>query len=64
MSTVPEVIAAAHMSMPCAAVSVITDECNPEQLAPFNLEEVIAIAKEAEPLLTQLYTEFMKGLTV
>jgi purine-nucleoside phosphorylase len=29
MSTVPEVIAANHMSLPVAAVSVITDECDP-----------------------------------
>ena len=64
MSTVPEVIAAAHMNMPCAAVSVITDECNPEHLAPFNIDEVIAIAKESEPLLTRLFSEFMSLLKV
>ena len=64
MSTVPEVIAAAHMNMPCAAVSVITDECNPEHLAPFNIDEVIAIARESEPLLTRLFSEFMGQLKV
>lgn len=32
MSTVPEVIAANHMQLPCAAISVITDECDPENL--------------------------------
>lgn len=59
MSTVPEVIAAVHMGMPCAAVSVITDECNPEHLAPFDIDEVVAVAKSAEPLLTRLFKEWM-----
>ena len=63
MSTVPEVIAAAHMNMPCG-VSVITDECNPEHLAPFNIDEVLTIAKKSEPLLTQLFSEFMSRLVV
>ncbi|CAG2166998.1 unnamed protein product [Oppiella nova] len=34
MSTVPEVIAARQMQLPCAAVSVITDECDPDNLKP------------------------------
>lgn len=59
MSTVPEVIAAVHMGLPCAAVSVITDECNPENLAPFNLDEVVEVAKAAEPQLTRLFKEWM-----
>src|SRR4051812_27309580 len=32
MSTVPEVIAAVHLQLPCVAVSVITDECDPDNL--------------------------------
>ncbi len=32
MSTEPEVIAANHMQLPCAAVSVITDECDQDNL--------------------------------
>ncbi len=32
MSTVPEVIVANHMGLPCAAVSVITDLCDPDNL--------------------------------
>ena len=31
MSTVPKVIVANHMNLPCAAVSVLTDECDPEK---------------------------------
>jgi purine-nucleoside phosphorylase len=59
MSTVPEVIAAAHMGMPCAAVSVLTDECNPEALEPFDLSEVVAMAQKAEPLLTKLFVRLL-----
>ena len=32
MSTIPEVIAARHMGLKCCAVSVLTDECDPENL--------------------------------
>ena len=59
MSTVPEVIAAAHMGMPCAAVSVLTDDCNPDDLEPFNMSEVIAMAEQAEPLLTKLFVHLL-----
>ena len=64
MSTVPEVIAASHMKMPCVAVSVLTDECNPEKLAPFDLNEVIEVAQKAEPLLTQLFSELISRMEV
>ncbi|MCS6917543.1 MAG: purine-nucleoside phosphorylase [Chitinophagales bacterium] len=55
MSTVPEVIVANHMSLPVAAVSVITDECDPDHLQPVNLEEIIAVAGRTEPMLTALF---------
>ena len=56
MSTVPEVIAAAHMLLPCAAISVITDECDPDHLEPVNISEIIRIAGFAdEKLSTLLY---------
>jgi purine-nucleoside phosphorylase len=55
MSTVPEVIACNHMSLPCAVVSVITDECDPDNLAPVDVAEIVAVAKAAEPALTQLF---------
>ncbi|MCS6991429.1 MAG: purine-nucleoside phosphorylase [Chitinophagales bacterium] len=56
MSTVPEVIVANHMNLPVAAVSVLTDECDPDHLQPVNIEEIIATAAEAEPKLTALFT--------
>jgi len=60
MSTVPEVIAANQMGLPVSAISVITDKCDPDNLAPVNIEEIIAIAKEAEKGLIVLIKELVK----
>lgn len=58
MSTVPEVIVAVHAGMSVLGMSIITDECFPDALQPANLEEIIAVASEAEPRLTAV----MKGV--
>ena len=62
MSTVPEVIVAKHLELPCAAVSVLTDECDPKNLQPINIEEIIAIAGKAEPKMIRLFKELISGL--
>lgn len=54
MSTVPEVIAANHMQLPCSAISVITDECDPHNLKPVNIAEIIAVAQKADEKLSKL----------
>ena len=54
MSTVPEVIAAVHGGLRVLAVSVISDLCIPETLKPVAIEDIIAVAAKAEPLLTKL----------
>ena len=54
MSTVPEVIAANHCGLPCAAISVITDECDPDDLKPINIAEVIETAGKADEKVAQL----------
>jgi purine-nucleoside phosphorylase len=59
MSTVPEVIVANHASLPCCAVSVLTDDCNPDNLKPVKLEDIIAVAKKAEPVLTDLFVRLI-----
>ena len=61
MSTVPEVIVANHMGIPVFAISVLTDEGFPEVLKPITLEEIIAIAQEAEPKMTQILKELIAG---
>lgn len=58
MSTVPEVIVANHLNLPVLAISVLTDECNPDDLKPVDISEIIAIAGEAEPKMINLF----KGL--
>ena len=62
MSTVPEVIVANHILLPCAAVSVITDECDPDNLQPVNIAEIIAVAGKADEKLSGLFAAFVKTL--
>ncbi len=62
MSTVPEVIVANHVGLPCCAISVLTDDCDPDDLQPVNIEEIIAIAGKAEEKLAELYVELIKKL--
>jgi purine-nucleoside phosphorylase len=59
MSTVPEVIVANHMSLPCVAISVLTDECDPDNLKPVSIAEILEIAGRAEKDLTKLYVELI-----
>ena len=54
MSTVPEVIVANQVGLPCAAISVITDECDPDNLKSVNIAEIIAAANSADEGLSQL----------
>ncbi|MBB5395827.1 purine-nucleoside phosphorylase [Mucilaginibacter sp. AK015] len=62
MSTVPEVIVANHMGLPVFAISVITDEGFTEVLTPVSLEEILTVAREAEPKLTVILKELIAGL--
>lgn len=64
MSTVPEVIVANHMDLPVFAISVLTDEGFPEELKPVSLEEIIATANEAEPLMTRILGQLILNLDV
>jgi purine-nucleoside phosphorylase len=54
MSTVPEVIVAVHAGLRVLGVSVITDECLPDALAPVDIARIIATANAAEPRLSAL----------
>jgi purine-nucleoside phosphorylase len=62
MSTVPEVISAKHMGMNCIAISVLTDECDPDDLKPVEISEIIAVAKSADEKLTKLYLSLIATL--
>lgn len=62
MSTVPEVIVANHLRLPVVALSVLTDECNPNNLKPISIQEIIAIAENTEPKVVKLFRELIKQL--
>lgn len=62
MSTIPEIIVANHMSLPVFAISVLTDEGFPEDLQPFNLDEILEAAAKAEPKMTEILTGLISSL--
>lgn len=62
MSTVPEVIVANHLKLPVAAVSVLTDECDPDHLKPIDLNDIFASAAKAEPNMITLFAQLIKNL--
>lgn len=62
MSTVPEVIAAAHMGLKCCAVSVLTDECDPDNLVEVSIAEIIAVANSADAKLALLFKELISAI--
>jgi purine-nucleoside phosphorylase len=62
MSTVPEVIVAVHMGLKVLGFSIVTDECFPDALKPVTLEEVIAVANQAEPKMTAVMKEIVKRM--
>ncbi|WMJ74834.1 purine-nucleoside phosphorylase [Cytophagaceae bacterium ABcell3] len=62
MSTVPEVIVAKHMSMKVFAISLITDECDPENLHPVSIDEIVEIATASEPKLTKVINKLIKSI--
>ncbi|MCK0188824.1 purine-nucleoside phosphorylase [Arenibacter sp. F20364] len=60
MSTVPEVIVANHLKLPVVAVSVLTDECDPDNLKPVNIAEIIEIASKTEPKMITLFRQLLR----
>jgi len=62
MSTVPEVIVANHMNLPCCAISVLTDDCDPDNLKPASFNEIVEVAGKTEAKLTELYVELIRNL--
>ncbi len=62
MSTVPEVIAAHHMGIPCFAISIITDLGVEGKIVKVTLEEILRTAEKAEPKMTLIMKELVKSL--
>ncbi len=61
MSTVPEVIAARHMDIPCFGISIITDLGVPGKIIKVTHEEIQQVAEKAEPKMTLLMKELIKA---
>ena len=63
MSTVPEVIVARHMQIPCFALSVITDLGVEGKIKKVSHEEIQKVAEVAEPKLTLIIEELIKTIS-
>ncbi|MFN6013901.1 MAG: purine-nucleoside phosphorylase, partial [Flavobacteriales bacterium] len=59
MSTVPEVIVARHMEIPCFAISIITDLGVPGKIHKVSLQDVIDVANRQEPKMTLIMRELI-----
>ncbi len=59
MSTVPEVIVARHMDIPCFAISIITDLGVPGKIQETSVEDVIEVANQQEPKMTKIMKELI-----
>jgi len=62
MSTVPEVITAIHQGMRVLGLSIITDTCLPDALEPTSVEQIIAVARGAEPKLAAVVRGVLEQL--
>jgi purine-nucleoside phosphorylase len=58
MSTVPEVIVGKQLGLEIIAFSVLTDRCDPEDLHPIDIPDILAMAKKGEQQLIKI----VKGL--
>ena len=59
MSTVPEVIVARHMNIPCFAISIITDLGVPGKIQKVSHQDVIEVAAKQEPKMTLIMRELI-----
>jgi purine-nucleoside phosphorylase len=62
MSTIPEVIVAVHCGLRALGFSIVTDMCLPDSLKPVSIEEIIAVANEAEIKLRTIVRRVLERL--
>ncbi len=60
MSTVPEVIVARQLALEVVAFSVLTDVCDPDDLQPLDIPDIMAQAKKGEAQLLQLLQAYLE----
>ena len=64
MSTVPEVLVAVHAGMKVLGFSIVTDLCLPDALEPARIEDILAVARQAEAKLRTIVTRLLHRLPV
>lgn len=62
MSTIPEVLVAVHAGLRVLGFSIVTDLCLPDALVPVSVEEIIAVAREAEAKLRTIVGKVLERL--
>jgi purine-nucleoside phosphorylase len=62
MSLVPEVIVAVHGGQRVLSFNVVTDTCQPDDLKPVSIPEILAVAGKMSPTLIRLVTEVVGRL--
>ncbi|HEX8203244.1 MAG TPA: purine-nucleoside phosphorylase [Isosphaeraceae bacterium] len=62
MSTVPEVLVAVHAGLKVLGFSIVTDLCLPDALQPVRIEEILAVAAEAEGKLRRIVRRVLERL--
>jgi purine-nucleoside phosphorylase len=60
MSTVPEVLVAVHAGLKVLGFSIATDMCLPDALEPVRIEEILAVANQAEAKLRTIVKGVLK----
>ena len=63
MSTVPEVLVAVHAGMKVLGFSIVTDLCLPDALEPVKIEEILAVAGEAETKLRRIVKTVLERMS-
>jgi purine-nucleoside phosphorylase len=61
MSTVPEVIVCRHAGIRVLGISIVTDMCLPDALAPISLPDILEVASKAEEKLRRLVAKVVES---
>jgi len=64
MSTVPEVIVAAHAGLKVVGFSIVTDLCLPDALEPVDIKKILAVAAEGGERLSRLIPRVLERWAV
>ena len=63
MSLIPETIVAVHGGQRVLSFNIVTDTCNPENLKPVSIPEILKVAGSMAPVLIRLVTDVVRRLS-